>query len=232
MLLISGGVTAHSTVVTNQGYAYDPAANAWSPLPNVPITSYEPASACGFYRIGGSVSGPITATDAVQLPGYGACGGQGWLSAGPAKATLAPGQSTTVTVTLAATAPAITQPGIYTAALRFATTTPYPAPVIPVRLTVTPAPTWGQITGTVTGTSCSGRTAPLPGASVQVDGRHGTWPLGTGAKGRYALWLDAGNDPLTVIASLPGWQSQTATVTIHPGKDTTHDITLTATGCG
>jgi hypothetical protein len=101
-----------------------------------------------------------------------------------------------------------------------------------VTLTVTPPRSRGEITGSVSGRSCTGGVAPLPGASVQVNGRHGTWLLGTDTKGRYALWLDAGNDPLTVIASLAGWPSQAATAVVHPGTATTHNVTLTATGCG
>jgi hypothetical protein len=230
-LVVSGGVTADSTVVTNQGFAYDPGSNAWIPLPNAPTTAYEGASACGFYQLGGQLSdGELTAS-AAQLPGYSGCGGQDWVSASPAVTTIGVGKSVTVKVTLTSAAPAVTQPGTYTARLRIGSDSPYAAPVIAVRLKVLPPRSWGEITGTVTGKSCTGATEPLIGASVQVDGQHGTWPLTTDTHGHYSLWLDAANDPVTLIVTRPYWKSQADPATIKPGATTTRNITLTPTAC-
>jgi hypothetical protein len=234
-LLISGGVTAQSTVVTNQGYAFSPATDAWTPLPNAPEPLYLSAGACGFYQIGGIGENGTPVAGVAQLPGYGGCGGPSWLTARPSQLTLAPGHSARVTVLLDAASPSVTQPGTYTATLQFSSDTayPYPAPTLPVRLTATPPASWGRLAGTVTGRSCNGHTAPLPGATVQVNGAHGTWTLTTGQNGRYTLWLDKDNSPATLIASQPGWQPQVTTAHITPQATTTRNFTLAqATGCG
>jgi N-acetylneuraminic acid mutarotase len=229
-LLLSGGVTANETVVTNQGFAYDPSANAWTALPNAPLATYHASAACGFYQIGGTYAPSNLVGSAVpnvyQLPGYGDCGGDPWVTASPASANLQPGQSVQVKVSLDASSPAITQPGTYSAALRIDTDTPYPATTVPVTLTASAPRTWGEITGTVTGTSCAGATAPVPDATVQVTGAHGSWLLTTDANGQFALWLDTKNNPLTEIVSGSGWKSQAAAVSARAGATTTHNFTL------
>jgi hypothetical protein len=73
----------------------------------------------------------------------------------------------------------------------------------------------------------------VAGATVQVGGAHGTWELTTDTGGSYGLWLDASNDPVTLIVSAPGYQSQAAVVTITAGATTTRNFTLTpTTSCG
>jgi hypothetical protein len=226
-LLVSGGVTGNGTELTNQGFAYDPAHDAWSALPNAPVAGEFEAGACGFYAIGTS------AEFAEQLPGYGDCGGDPWLSASPSATTVAPGRSATITVTLNAGDAAVTQPGTYTATLEVANDTPYGTKSIPVTLTATPPPAWGQVRGTVDAKACNGITSPLDGANVQVSGANGTWELTADTTGSYGLWLDADNDPLTLIVSAPGYHSQAARVTVTAGATTTHDFTLTTTAsCG
>jgi hypothetical protein len=85
----------------------------------------------------------------------------------------------------------------------------------------------------VSGRSCAGTTTPLPGASVQVTSADAAWPLSTDRNGHYALWLDSSNDPLTLIVSAPGWQSQAATVSIKALAMTVRNFTLTENGqCG
>jgi hypothetical protein len=233
-LLISGGVTDDSTVVTNQGYAYDPAAGAWSPLPNAPGPPvYEGSGACGFYDIGGTTASNGNSDGVAELPGYGGCGGPPWLSLTPSEFTLAPGQATTVTVTMNAATSLVSQPGTYTATLLVSSDTPYTAPTAAVTLTATPPATWGRLAGTVTGRACNGTTTALAGATVQISGRHGTWTPTTNTRGRYALWLDDDNSPATLIVSQPGWQPQAATATITPRATTTRNFTLApAGGCG
>jgi len=168
---------------------------------------------------------------AEQLPGYGDCGGDPWLSASLSATTIAPGQSATVTVTLNAADPSVSQPGTYTATLEIANNTPYGSAAVPVTLTATPPSTWGQLKGTVEAKACDGTTSPLVGATVQVGGANGTWELTADSTGSYGLWLDADNDPLTLIVSAPGYQSQAATVTA--GAVTTQNFTLSPTeSCG
>jgi N-acetylneuraminic acid mutarotase len=235
-LLISGGVTAHGTILTNQGYAYDPARDAWSALPastGVPV--YQSASACGFYQVGGWAQDgsniyPMTA--AARLPGYADCGGEPWLSASPARLSLAPGRHATITVTMNAAPRVIGEPGTYTASLQFASNTPYLPPTVQASLTATPPPSWGRLAGTVDGRSCAGTTAPLAGATLQVTGQGGnSWTLTTDRNGRYQLWLDASNSPVTEIVSQYGWKPQTAAVTITARATATRDFTLSTVTC-
>jgi hypothetical protein len=233
-LLVSGGVTGGGTDVTNQGFAYTPDAG-WSTLPNSPDAVYRSGSGCGLYEIGGyNLDG--TASDATQvLAGYDDCGSGSavpWLTATPATTTLAPGASTTISVSLSADATTVTQPGAYTASLALVNSTPYKVTGDPVTaaLTVTPPGTWGELTGTVTGLACDGTSKPLPGATVEVTGKAGSWALTTGSSGQYSLWASQAQDPLTVIAQASGWQPQTAKAAITAGKTSTGNLTLTPTG--
>jgi hypothetical protein len=229
-LLLSGGVTSDGTELTNQGFAFDPAHDAWSALPNALYADLgTETAACGMYVF----SSVFAEEFAEQLPGYGDCGGDPWLSASLSATTIAPGQSATVTVTLNGADPSITQPGTYTATLDIANNTPYGSEAVPVTLTATPPPTWGQLQGTVEAKACDGTTSPLVGATVQVSGANGTWELTADTTGSYGLWLDADNDPLTLIASAPGYQSQAATVSVTAGAATKQNFALSPTeSCG
>jgi hypothetical protein len=225
-LLLSGGVTSDGTELTNQGFAFDPADDAWLALPNALYADLgTETSACGLYVF----SSVFAEEFAEQLPGYGDCGGDPWLSASPSSTTIAPGQSATVNVTLNAANPSITQPGTYTATLELANNTPYGTQAIPVTLNVTPPSSWGQLNGTVDAKVCGGTTSPLVGATVQVSSANGTWELTADTTGSYGLWLDADSDPLTLIVSAPGYQSQAAKVTVTAGATTTRNFTLTPT---
>ena len=231
-LLVSGGVIGAAGALTNAGFAYDPSADAWTSLPNANEASYGAAGACGLYRIGGRVD-PTELSQTVEvLPGYGGCSGNGaptWLSATPATATLPPGASTTVTVTFDATT--VAQPGSYSAGLTGAENTPYPALQVPVTMTVTPPARWGELSGTVTGTSCSGSTAPLPGATVSVVGWAQQITVNTDASGRYDVWMDVRNNPLTVYVALDGWSPVGQNVKITKGTNKTLDLRLTPDHC-
>jgi N-acetylneuraminic acid mutarotase len=236
-LLMSGGVTGPSetsTAVTDKGYSYDPAANAWTPLAPSGDLTYRGGSACGLYRIGGFGPSNIYGDTAEQLTGYGDCdGGAGvpWLKDSPAQATLAPGQSTTVTLTMNAADASITQPGRYTATLQLDGNTPYVPQQAGVTLTASPPPAWGGLAGTISGRSCGGKTAPLAGVTIAVDSAAGSWTLTTGRHGRYGTWLDSADSPLTLIVTQSGWLAQTKTVKITAGKTTTADFTLRRNSC-
>ncbi len=116
------GVTQDNAVITNQGYAFDPTSDAWSPLPNSNNTLYRGGSTCGFYKVGGNPGGfgaPPMASSEV-LPGFVDCGQTAdvsWLSVNPTTLTIAAGASATFTVAVNANVPDITQPGTYTAAV-------------------------------------------------------------------------------------------------------------------
>jgi N-acetylneuraminic acid mutarotase len=231
-LLMSGGVG--NAALTNAGFAYDPGTNTWSALPNSNNTLYRGGSACGLYKIGGS-SGNFSATNKDELlPGQDVCAETvdiPWLSVTPATATLAPGKSATFTVDLNANIPSITQPGTFTATLAVSAAVPTPVAAIPVSFTVNPPPTWGKITGTVTGLGCTSGSAPIPGATVQIDTWAASYTLKTDAHGQYALWLDVRNNPLTVIVAKDGWQPQTAQVKIAKKKTATSDYSLKSASC-
>lgn len=85
-LLMSGGVTGNFTTLTNAGYRYDPRIDSWSSLPNANNALYRGASACGFYRIGGSPGRFIPSSKVEVLPGYASCGATPipWLDVQPA----------------------------------------------------------------------------------------------------------------------------------------------------
>ena len=213
LLLVSGGVTANSSTITNQGYSFDPNADAWTALPNSNNSAYRGGSACGFYKIGGSPGGFSTPlANSEVLPGFVDCAESSdvsWLSESPTSVTLAAGASKTVTVTLNANVPDITQPGTYNAKLSIGTDTPYSVPAIAVALTVKPPKTWGKITGTVTGPG-----GPIAGATVQINSWATHYTLKTDKNGQYALWLDVRNNPLQLICAKDGFQPQVKTAKI------------------
>jgi len=155
-----------------------------------------------------------------------------WLAEAPTTATLQPGQSFTVTVTLSATTAAtVTQPGTYTAQLGVSSNTPYRVDPINITMTVTPPSGWGKITGTVTGTDCKGNTAPLRGVQVQANGKGFSFSLKSDANGNYAFWAPAGSNPYMLIASRDGWVAQTVKVNIKAQKTNTVNFALRAVGC-
>ena len=129
-LLISGGVTSQGTVLTNQGFAFDPSVGSWSALPNSGAPVYRAGSACGLYLIGGSTGGLNPTYAAQQLPGYAACGSARvpWLTGSPDSFTVNPGATVIVTETLNAGDPSVTEPGSYTASLAIRNDAPYLAP--------------------------------------------------------------------------------------------------------
>ncbi|SOF02285.1 Kelch motif-containing protein [Streptomyces sp. OV198] len=225
-LLLAGGVA--NNALSNRSQAFDPKAGTWSALPNPSVPTYRGGGAPGFFKVGGGVA-PSTPTSKVELlPGYDQTGSGdvSWLNESTQQFTLQPGASTTVTVSLDASVPEVTQPGALNAALTVGTDTPYSVPRVPVTLHVNPPKTWGKITGTVLGATASGGTAPLAGATVQIDSWASAYTLTTGANGTYALWLDTRNNPLTVIVAKDGYQPTVATVKIQKGATVTSNFTL------
>ncbi|MEW2619222.1 carboxypeptidase regulatory-like domain-containing protein [Streptomyces sp. NPDC048106] len=218
--------------VTNQSFAFDPRAGTWSALPNADAPVYRGGGAPGFYSVGGKNNNLVGAkpTAAVKvLPGYeqaGAGKGVTWLGVDTRRATLAPGASTTVVVSLDAAVAEVTQPGAYTARLSVGTDTPYHASEIPVTMHVEPPKNWGKYAGTVLGSDGAGGTAPLAGATVRIDGKASDYTLKTAKDGTFALWLDARGAPLTVTVAKDGYQPAVAKVKLTKGETTTGDFTL------
>jgi len=231
-LLVSGGLDYGAPdSVTNKGYVYTPG-QGWSSLPAAPAALYDSGGACGpggFYRVGGFGPKKMTASAEV-LSGYSDCsGGTGvpWLTMSPSTGKLNPGQRVTVTVTMNAGDPSITQPGAYTAGIVLDTNTPYPLSV-PVTMNVARPKSWGEITGTVT----SGG-HPLANATVQIDTFGGTgqvtYTVTTNADGEYTWWLDHRYNPLQVIASDASYAPQAKTAKITVGETTVLNFSLKKT---
>ncbi|MFF6957127.1 carboxypeptidase regulatory-like domain-containing protein [Streptomyces sp. NPDC008317] len=222
VLLVKGGAINAGAALTNQTWAYQPTDNTWTALPNANASLYRGSGGAGFYSVGG-LAGQTPAKNAEVLPGYDQpdVTDVTWLSESATSVTVAPGASTTLTVTLDASVPEITQPGTYSASIGLASDTPYSIAPIPVSLTVKPPATWGKITGTV-----SGGGSPLAGATVQINTWATHYTLKTAPDGTYALWLDVRNNPLQLIVAKDGWQPTVATVKITKGATVTSNFTL------
>jgi N-acetylneuraminic acid mutarotase len=236
LLVVSTGVTSNGNAFTNQGYAYDPSTDSWAALPNAQNPVLRAGGTCGFYKIGGDTTGGFTPTTFGEgLSGLDQCGTTNvpWLAESPASGTLQPGQSTQVTVTLAATtADGVSQPGTFTAQLAVGQSTPYLVAPVNVTMTVNPPTGWGKVTGTITGAACNGSSAPLHGAQMQASGKNNfAVRLYTGPEGKYSIWAPAADNPLSLTASMTGWGTQVQTVSVKAGKTITANFTLTQ-NCG
>jgi hypothetical protein len=148
-----------------------------------------------------------------------------WVSVSPAKGRVPPGGSVTVAVKLASGGTAAAQPGTYTAQLVLSTNTPY-IPLAGVTMNVSPPKNWGEITGTISGAACAGSTTPISGATVEITSWASDYSPTTDANGGYTWWLNKNNNPLTVIASMDGWQPQEQKVKVTARRATTVNFTL------
>lgn len=138
-LMVSGGITSNSSTTITQGFAYDPATNAWTGMPTALATGNRGGSSLGFYRVGGQPAlGAAPSRTAQVLPGYDQddTADVPWLTESVTQVTLAPGETVRVTVTLSAKAPAVLRAGTYSALLIPASDTPYTMTPIPVSLQV------------------------------------------------------------------------------------------------
>jgi len=236
LFVISGGVTNNGFTITNQGYAYDPTTNTWASIPNAQFPVYRAGGGCGFYKLGGSTGGFSPEPNSELLSGLTQCGTVDipWMDESPATATIQPGQSVNVTVTLSATtADQVTQPGTYNAQIGFEQDTPYTVNPENVTMNVTPPKGWGKLAGTVSGKDCSNNTKPLR-ATVFADGKGQkgySFNLKTDANGNYEFWAPAGASPFSLQASANGWIAQTKTSSIKGGKTITVNFTLRPTSC-
>jgi N-acetylneuraminic acid mutarotase len=230
-LEVMGGAIDNGAAVTNQGFAYDPASDTWSALPDSNNAVYRGGGACGIYQVGGSIGGfqPVPFTQ--NLPGYDQCGGQpAWMSLNTSGFDLKPGQ--TVTVRVSADSSVVSQPGSYAAQLVISASTPYQS-LAPVGVTmqVNPPKTWGKITGTVT--DAGG--APIAGATIAICTMYSTqtgtcgpetFTLKTDGRGDYQLWLNHGFSPLEIIAAKDGYTPVMKIAKIPAGGITAANFTL------
>ncbi|WBB68530.1 S8 family serine peptidase [Micromonospora sp. WMMD812] len=229
-LLVVGG--SQGGAITNVGFAYDPATSSWSTLPNANTARYRGGAACGFYKVGGSSGSFSAMPDSEVLPGFEECAEAAadvsWMTIDKTSATLAPGEKVTVTVGMTAN---VDQPGTYTGGVSIKENTPYTVDPVAVTMNVTPPKTWGKLMGTVTGTSCQGVGAPLPGAVVQLDSWAMSWTFATDAQGKYAYWMDRRNNPMTMIVAKDGWKPQTRQTKINASTPTVEDFALSPIRC-
>jgi N-acetylneuraminic acid mutarotase len=230
-LEVMGGAIDNGSAVTNQGFAYDPASDTWSALPDSNNAVYRGGGACGIYQVGGSLGGFQPTQFTQNLPGYDQCGGTpDWMSLSTTGFDVSPGQ--TVTVQITADSSVVSQPGSYAGQVVISASTPY-ASLAPVSVTMqaNPPKTWGKITGTVTDTSG----APIAGATVAICTMYSaqtstcgpeTFTLKTDGRGDYQLWLDHGFSPLEIIAAKDGYTPVMKVAKITKGGTTTASFTL------
>jgi hypothetical protein len=234
MLEVMGGAIDNGSAVTNQGFAYDPASDTWSALPDSNNAVYRGGGACGIYQVGGSLGGFQPTQFTQDLPGYDQCGGQpAWMSLSTTGFDVQPGQKVTVQIT--ADSSVVAQPGTYAGQVVIGASTPYSS-LAPVGVTMqaTPPQAWAKVTGTVTDTSG----APLPGATVAICTMYSTktgtcgpetFTLKTDGHGNYQLWLNHGFSPLEIIAAEDGYTPIMKIAKITAGGTTTVNFTLAAT---
>jgi N-acetylneuraminic acid mutarotase len=231
MLIISGGVTNNFSTITNEGFAYDPGSDTWTAIANSNFLLYRGASACGFYKLGGSTGGFSPVQDDEALPGLDVCGvppDVKWLSEDPSSGTVDVNQSVPINVHFDASVAEVPQPGDYMADIAVKANTPYSIPAIPVTMHVTPPASWGKLQGTVVGLGqCDVPGNPLAKASVHVHGTLSDFDLKTDNNGFYQWWMDSGNSPLSITVHQAGWVDQTHSgVLLTAGGTTTENFTL------
>jgi N-acetylneuraminic acid mutarotase len=232
MLVLSGGVINNGGTITNEGFAYDPSTNSWTSIPNAQFSRYRGGGGCGYYKVGGSSGGFSPTADSEFLSGLDQCGFTNlpWLDENPPEFDVSVGQTVTVAVTLSATtANTIQQPGAYAGQIAVSANTPQTINPIGVTMNVTPPKGWGKLQGTLTGTDCNNKSAPLKGV-VFATGKSFSWTAKSDSKtGAYAFW--GPQESYSLIASANGWIPQTTSVSIKQGKTVTADFTLRPTSC-
>src|SRR5690606_14453111 len=153
MLIVNGGVQGGA--ITNATFAWD--GEQWLPLPNSNAAVYRGGAACGFVKVGGSVSQFNAIADVEYLPGFEECGESGtdvtWLSLDQTEVTVPANGFVRVRGTTDGDVP---QPGTSTAGIRVRANTPQTIGTIPVTMTVAAPASWGKLMGTVTGQECDG----------------------------------------------------------------------------
>ncbi|WP_200823468.1 carboxypeptidase regulatory-like domain-containing protein [Actinacidiphila yanglinensis] len=225
-LLVAGGASQATGEISGQAYAYDPGSDSWNTLASLPQPQLLGQAAPGWYLLGGEDANGAPMDSALQLPGWDAPHADvPWMSESANSLTLKAGASTTVKITLDATAMGAADYGDHRAALVVDSDSPYASLTVPLTMSVTAPAGWGELSGTITGQTASG-TVPLPGAVVEVDSKNGDTTLITGADGGYRLWRPVSDGKLTVIAAADGYRPATRTLSLIKGGGVTADFTL------
>ncbi|MGH3680825.1 MAG: Kelch repeat-containing protein, partial [Natronosporangium sp.] len=169
-LVVSGGATqsSGSGAVTNRGAYYHPGEDSWTEIEPASRPVFRAGSACGFYKVGGATGSLQRVATGEVHPDFAECdvADLPWLAVEPPAATLAPGESVTVTVTLD---PDQAPPGVQLGGVGVRQQTPYPLRPVDVTLTVRePVSCTREVTGTHRGplVVTAGVTCVAGGASV------------------------------------------------------------------
>ncbi|TDD65680.1 peptidase S8 [Jiangella aurantiaca] len=230
-LIVAGGYDG--SAITNESWAYDPGADAWLDLPAPANVLYRSGSTCGLNRVGGSDRTgffPVTTVD--QLPTYGDCrpADVPWLSVDGGAAVLEPGESTQVTLHLAAD---VAQPGTYEGGVWIREDTPYAVAPVDVSMTVEVPRRWGALVGTVTGAACGeDGTAgvAVAGANVLIDGRGADATVRTDRGGRFLRWVDRADMPLTLTTTADGYETDSRRIRPPTSGPSIVEVELACTG--
>ena len=173
--------------------------------------------ACGVYKIGGSSGGFTATVDSEMLPGFEDCGSSAadveWMSLNRTSASLAPGASVTVRVTMD---PNVAQPGTYTASVAIGENAPGTAEPVDGDDGGQRSRGVGQVGRDGQWPGLQRQRAPLPGATVQADSWAGSWTFSTESDGTYAYWFNSAANPLSLIAAKDGYSPQARTVRLYP----------------
>jgi len=221
-------VTDNFATVTNESFVYDPDADTWTQIENSNNTVYRGASACGWYKVGGSTGFFTPIADSEVYPGLDNCQVGGdviWLSEAPISGTVSATGDQSITITFDASV--VQQPGDYVAELKISDNTPYEALVnVPVTMTVPVPSGWGQAHGHVYGLGyCDSNPILLDGATIDLTTSTGvTATLTQGEEDPWSWWAPAG--PLTVTVSADGYVPQTVVLNLVAGQGTNEDTNL------
>jgi PKD repeat protein len=153
-----------------------------------------------------------------------------WLDVMPGAGTVAPDSMQQIRLALDASAPDVTQPGLYYGILNVSSNDPAASAIpIPVTMTVNPLGQQGKLAGTVRSLGyCDSHPAPVQGATVHVQHDRGlSQTLQTDAAGHYQMWGTESTAPLTITVTAADHAIGTATgVILHGGQAITQDFDL------
>ncbi|WP_425953394.1 Kelch repeat-containing protein [Xylanimonas sp. McL0601] len=136
-LLVAGGRTASTNITSDKAWAYDPATDAWSALPDLPGPVESAASAPGWFVVGGVNRYNVPQQTVLELAGYdGAHADVAWLGEQADTLTIPAHQAVTVTLTLDASGMGPADAGAHHAALVVDADTPYGSLTLPVEMDV------------------------------------------------------------------------------------------------